>query len=394
MPLPPYALTPFTFYLFPLKIIYIKDSLGNPAGMERVLCTKANFLADKMNHSVHIITKYALPQDTFFDFSPSVKIESLSFSNPSGNLILRHYFKYKTGIQYKKRLLQRLCELKPDVVISLFGEEFSFLHTFKNLRCIIEFHYSRNYLTHLVNGLPGIRLRWLRLLYVKWEQYRQRSIALKYDKVVLLTERDRILWGSKPNLTVIPNPLSFRCERKAELKNKQVLAMGRLIAQKGFDILINAFSTIALENPGWTLLIVGEGQDEIYLNKLIVASQMSSGIKIIKPQKDVINLFLSSSIFALPSRYEGFGLVLIEAMECGVPCVAFDCECGPAEILTHNTDGLLVENGNVRKLAKALDLMIKDEARRKEMGRNACANVTRFYPESVMKDWNTVFSEC
>ena len=224
-------------------------------------------------------------------------------------------------------------------------------------------------------------------------QYRQRKYAEKYNKVVLLTQHDKRLWGNKSYLTVIPNPVSFKTDKTALLNNKQIITAGRLITQKGFDLLIESFSHIALQNPGWVLVIVGGGQDKDYLQNLIDKKGLSSRILIRFPQKNIQDLLLESSIFALSSRYEGFGLVLTEAMECGLPCVAFDCECGPSEIIRHGEDGFLVENGNIVQFADHLNIIMNDEQLRKKMGIIGRQNVNRFHVEPIMKKWMDLFSE-
>lgn len=376
-----------------MKIVYIITSLGNSAGMERVLCTKANYLADKIGYNVHIVTKKPLPVDTFFEFSSSVIIESLEINSKSGSRLSKLFRLIRPNPVYKNKLSARLNLIKPDITISMYGDEFTFLHTLKDGSLkIVEFHYSRNYLVHLIRNIPGIRFRQLRLILAFWEQYRQRKYAERYSKVVLLTQHDKRLWGSKPFLTVIPNPLSFKTDKTALLQNKQIITAGRLIAQKGFDLLIESFSLIAKDNPEWKILILGDGQEKDYLQGLINKYYLTDRIFIRPPEKNIQDLLLESSVFALSSRYEGFGLVLTEAMECGLPCVAFDCECGPSEIIRHGEDGFLVENGNIVQFAQYLDILMKDEQIRKKMGITGKKNVNRFYVEPVMNEWVRLFS--
>ncbi len=377
-----------------MKIVYIITSLGNSAGMERVLCTKANYLADKIGYTVHIITKKPLPVDTFFEFSSSVIIESLEINSKSGSRLSKLLRLIRPDPVYKNKLSARLNLIKPDITISMYGDEYTFLHTLKDGSLkIVEFHYSRNYLVHLIRNIPGIRFRQLRLILAFWEQYRQRKYAEKFSKVVLLTQHDKRLWGNKPFLTVIPNPVSFKTDKTALLQEKQIISAGRLIAQKGFDLLIESFNLIAKENPEWKILILGEGQDKAYLLELINKYELSDRIFIRPPQKNIQDLLLESSVFALSSRYEGFGLVLTEAMECGLPCVAFDCECGPSEIIRHGEDGFLVENGNIVQFAGHLNNIMNDEQLKAKFGNMARQNVKRFHVEPIMKKWMDLFSE-
>lgn len=377
-----------------MKIVYLIKSLGNSAGMERVLCSKANYLAVVSNYQIFILTEVPLPQDFFFNYSSTIKVESIGFKEHSGNWIKKIILYPVIKYMYRKRLLERINSIRPDITISTFGEELSFLPRLSDGSIkIAEFHYSRNYLIHLVRNMPNLRLRWIRLIHAYFLQFKQREFATKYEKVVLLTEKDRQLWGMKKNMMVIPNPLSFQTDKSAGLESKKILAVGRLIAQKGFDLLIDAFSQLANKFPEWNLIIIGEGQDEKFLLRLINHKGLKDRIIIMPPRKEIQDMLMDSSIYALSSRYEGFGLVLTEAMECGVPCVAFDCECGPSEIISDNIDGFLVENGNVNQLAEKLGILMYNNELRKRMGAQAKKNVKRFGVEKVMQEWTSLFED-
>jgi glycosyltransferase involved in cell wall biosynthesis len=377
-----------------MKIVYIINSLGNSGGMERVLSTKANFLATQLGNTVYIITQFPLPSDKFFHFSPLVKIESLDMPRPSGNKFKNIISAPSKKRVYKHKLAQRLKEICADIAISMCGNEFSFLHQIKDgSHKIAEFHFSKNYLVQLVKNIPGLKLRAFRLLMVKWMQFMQHKKNGHYEKLILLTDADKNLWGNQPYMCVIPNPLSYTYDGLATLGNPQIIAIGRLIAQKGFDLLIESFSLVSAKFQGWNLVIVGEGQDEAYLKNLIAKKQLTGRITLQPPVKNIQNLLLDSSILAFPSRYEGFGLVLTEAMECGLPCVAFDCECGPAEIIKNGEDGLLVANGNVTEFAASLEKLMSDKDLRKRMGSHAKVNVKRFHAEHIMPRWVRLFTQ-
>jgi glycosyltransferase involved in cell wall biosynthesis len=322
-----------------------------------------------------------------------VIIESLNLPWPGGNKLLKIISAPGRKKNYKRKLSERLKFIRPDITISMCGNEFSFLHTIQDgSHKIAEFHFSKNYLVQLVKNIPGLSFRNLRLLMVKWMQYMQHRKNGYYEKLILLTEADKNLWGNKPYMAVIPNPLSYKCESSASLDNPRIIAIGRMTAQKGFDLLIESFSLIAAKFPEWKLLIIGEGQDENYLKKLIAERKLTGRIKLEPPVKNIQPLLLQSSILAIPSRYEGFGLVLTEAMEVGLPCVAFDCKCGPSEIIKNGEDGFLVENGNVKEFADSLEKLMADKDLRKQMGASAKANVKRFHAGEVMPRWIKLFN--
>ena len=124
----------------------------------------------------------------------------------------------------------------------------------------------------------------------------------------------------------------------------------------------------------------------IYIKKPIKLSLIH-----ISPEKKIEYKYAESSIFVLSSRYEGFGMVLIEAMSFGIPCISFDCNYGPSDIIKNNEDSFLIKNGDEKDFAKKLQLLMKDESLRKEMGEKARKNVERFLPENVVKNWDELF---
>jgi glycosyltransferase involved in cell wall biosynthesis len=373
------------------KIVYLINSLGKSGGMERVLSTKANWLVEN-NYNVTIITELPLEEDYFFEFNKTVNIESLNLHKPGKNIVDLVFNTYNR--EFEKRLKSRLFKLRPDITISMFGREYEFLHKINDgSKKVLEFHFSKNYLSHLMTYIPNLSFRRLRIWQFKCAQYKQRKIALKYYKVILLTKKDQLLWNNTVNSWVIPNPVSFITEQKSSVTNKQIVAIGRFTAQKGFDLLIKSYSMIAKKMPDWRLIIMGEGQDEEYLKKLIGTYNLTD-IVILQPStKQVKELLLDSSILVFPSRYEGFGLVLTEAMECGVPCIAFDCECGPSEIIQNEVDGYLIPLFDIDIFAKSLLKLMKDENLRKKMGENAKQNVKRFHNERIMSSWVELFNE-
>ncbi|MGM0934480.1 MAG: glycosyltransferase family 4 protein [Bacteroidota bacterium] len=374
------------------KIVYLINSLGNSGGMERVLSTKANWFASQKEYDVTVITQQPVKNNTFFELIKSVKVECLNLESPKSKIseiILGNYKK-----EYKRRLTKKLFELRPDITISMFGREYDFLYKINDgSKKLIEFHFSKNYLHHLINSIPNLSFRALRLGHVEYMQYKQRKAVKKYDGLILLTEKDRKLWNNKSNTYVIPNPVSFTTEDTSTVQKKQIVAIGRLIAQKGFDRLVKAYSQIAHNFPDWKLIIVGEGQDKDYLKKLVNKFNLTDKIIFKAPSKDIKNILLNSSILAMTSRYEGFGLVLTEAMECGVPCVAFDCECGPSEIIQNAEDGFLVEDGNIHEFANKLKLLMENPLLRQNFGMKAKQNVKRFYVNPIMSKWSQLFNE-
>jgi glycosyltransferase involved in cell wall biosynthesis len=145
--------------------------------------------------------------------------------------------------------------------------------------------------------------------------------------------------------------------------------------------------------PYWQLEIYGKSSAEFDLNAQIKALDLGATVKLYKPTRSIQEKYLDASIYALPSRSEGFGMVLIEAMACGLPCVAFDCPSGPADIIRDNEDGFLIENAAISAFAKKLELLMKNETLRLQMGAKAYQNVLRYQPDTVVKQWDELFKE-
>jgi glycosyltransferase involved in cell wall biosynthesis len=172
-----------------------------------------------------------------------------------------------------------------------------------------------------------------------------------------------------------------------------VVGLGRLTRQKGFDILLEAFARCAPRHPGWSLLIIGEGEERRRLEDRIDALGLDGRARLAGHVERPGGMLRGASIFALPSRFEGFPNSLLEAMACGLPAVAVDCPSGPAEIIRHDRDGLLVPPEDPGALAAALDRLMSSPAERRRLGSEAAGVVERFGLERVAGMWEAVIDE-
>jgi glycosyltransferase involved in cell wall biosynthesis len=214
----------------------------------------------------------------------------------------------------------------------------------------------------------------------------------KLDAVVALTEDDKQKYKEKMNLQCerIYNPLSFSSSEKSNCLLKNILSVGRLDKQKGFDLLIRAFHKVSTKNKDWKLTIVGEGSDKDDLDNLIEELGISHRINIIGFTNDIKNYYLNSSIYVSSSRWEGFGLVITEAMECGLPVVAFE-NAGPKEIINNKVDGILVPCEDIEALSNAILELIDNEEKRLEMSKNAIVRAQYFNVSTVSEEWQKLF---
>ncbi|MEG2068133.1 MAG: glycosyltransferase family 4 protein [Tannerellaceae bacterium] len=370
-----------------IKIAYCIPSLYYPSGMERVLTLKANYFAQVLGYEIHIILTDGADKKPYYALHPSIILHQLdiNYDHLYGCSIWKRITGYFAKQQLlKPRLNQCLNQIKPDITLSLLRRDINVINEMTDGSVKMgEIHFNKsNYREFSDNKLPVflqelVRRYWMKQLISKLKPLKQ-FIVLSYE--------DAAQWTELNNVKVIHNPLSFFPEQQSDCSHKQVIAVGRYMPQKGFDRLIPAWKIVSEQHPDWTLRIYGDG-----MRKELQAQIESLGITgtclLEHTVPNIADKYGESSIFVLSSRFEGFGLVITEAMACGVPPVSFACPCGPRDIISDGEDGLLVENGNIKQLAEKLCYLIEHEDLRKEMGKQARIHAERFKIEHIGQQW-------
>ncbi len=233
------------------------------------------------------------------------------------------------------------------------------------------------------------------------------SLSAKIDKfylnrfcsgVTVLTEADGVIARKHlKRVFVMPNPLAFSPVEKLPSKKKNIISAGRLDEWycKGFDVLIRSWGIIAAKYPEWKLIIAGGGDEQSVsiVNNLIAENGLTEQISLVGFRKDIMNLFREASIFVLSSRYEGFGLVLIEAMSQGCACVACDYNGRQREIIRNQEEGLLCNPDDVVAMSRMIEKLINDESLRINIQNNAIERSQAFSLEGVTERWYEIFRE-
>ena len=377
----------------PLKIVYCTPALYLAGGMERVMTLKANYFAEHFGYDITIVITDGKGKGTFYPLSDKVKVINLDigFEELWNQPFLKKVILYlKKQRQYKKKLAACLMELRPDITISMLRREINFINSIKDGSYKIgEIHINRAHFRNFEGKDSNI----VKNLFSKfWMNTLLRKLR-QLDRFVVLTESDRKAWYELDNVEVIPNPLSFAPMSISRHADKRVIAVGRYCHEKGYDYLLQAWAVVQNKCPDWRLDVFGDGDRSSYETLIDHSGIDRSRCKLNQRTQIIQQEFERSAISVCSSRFEGFGLVIIEAMACGVPVVSFDCPWGPRTIITDGEDGVLVENGNVGQLVEAPLRLIADDQLRTTMGTKASVNVRRFSIEIIADKWKKLFEE-
>lgn len=376
-----------------MHILYIYAEISIKGGTDKILVEKANWLVNN-GYEVTIITESQMGKPLSFSLDDKVRHIDMGldfnkqyFQGPLMRLVTYNSLMRK----FKNKLRQTLFDLHPDITITAMGRSLSILPFIDDGSTKIgEAHTTKYYLRslHLMEQRGGIY--WLFAKYMRWKMCR---CASKLDVLVLLTKNDADDWKDIARTYVIPNPISFYPGEAAKLENKQVIMVGRYNDAKGYDYLIPAWEIVNQRHPDWILNVYGSGELHDDVARWVKGANLQDSMILHDPIDNIMKEYLESSICVLCSRYEGFSLVILEAMACGVPVVSFDSPHGPRNIIKDGEDGLLVEYLNSEALADGLCQLIENEEQRRRLGLNARKNILRFSQEVIMKQWEQLFAE-
>jgi glycosyltransferase involved in cell wall biosynthesis len=376
------------------KIVYAIGNLAIMGGTERIISEKANYFSEQLSYDVTIICcNYHPHQPAKFYISNNVRI--IYLDQP---VYAIHRYKYPKRlwkkIEYAKNLRKTLTDavldIDPDIVIGLGHFKGDLISTIKcRAKKVIECHDARPFiLCYKGNHLPLYSKLFkfiYRILYFK-------TIERHADVVVTLTHGDMALWHKARRIEVIPNFSNMTIENYSTCSYKRIIAIGRLRREKGFIRLIDIWKSVASRYPDWKLDLYGDGEQANEL-KLKIKNEHVQRITIQGFCDNLSKEYSSSSILVSTSFFEGFSLVILEAMKHGVPCIAFDCPFGPRSIIEDNKNGFLVEDGNISLFADRVCKLIENESLRKKFGADAIERSKHFDIDSIMNQWRILFEE-
>ena len=343
-----------------MKIVYVIEKMSGIGGMERIITDKMNYLVRNTEHEVVLLLLWQDEKPVAYLLDERVEIVKL-------NVPFQH--KIKLIFAFRKTIRK----INPDITIYtwIMG---AFLAAFSGWKgkSIYEAHRAR----------PTMKHQWIMSLM-------ERNV----DCVVTLTQQDTKDYPHAKHVTLIPNFTSLHVEKPSDCMAKRCVSIGRLVDVKNFSRLLDIWKKVSEKHPDWHLDIVGEGPERETLQKKIESLNLSENVTLHKGTTDVIPYYINSSIFLMTSRFEGLGIVLIEAQTCGLPIVSIDCDYGPRHIIEDGITGRLIPYNDDNAMVDAICELIDNQDKRQQMGKAALLVSMYYQPKRIMEKWMELFSQ-
>jgi len=358
-----------------MKLAYLIHSLHTAGGMEKILTSKANWLSARPQTEVYIITSHLRGRKPFFQLDPRIHLLDLNVND--------RIF----GCKYRKQLQKVLSQIRPDITITLCGSDIYQLHKCTDTGAkIAEYHFLhdkfyRKYPTH-----PR---------YAAYRTKKLDTALAKYDAIAVLSQYDldyyKAKFPQKENIIKIGNTIPTHNETLSDHSPKRFICVGRLSAEKNFADALRIWRIVLEKHPDWDLDIYGEGKEKNRLQEISNSLGLGHHISLKGNSTTIMDEYRNSSGLLVTSRYEGFGLMVLEAASCGIPVVAYNCPGGLSELITEGKDGFLVKEGDIMTASERITKLIEDKDLRKEMGLNASEKAKQYKSERIMAQWVELF---
>ena len=367
-----------------MRILYVTDAFTIWGGLERVLADKINYLIEHDGYEVCLLTVNQGTHSMPYILHPNVQQMDL------GIQMHQQYNYHSIKRLLKRRELKKLLVFKlmeaidkfsPDIIICVKLDFVGVLLAVKGtVPLVVECHTLCK--SDALEGSGLLR----RLHSIYWK-----LLLRKANAVVALTEGDAAAWKRwNRNVFVIPNVVNLNNHSSvSDCRNNSAIFVGRFSMQKDIDNLLRIWGLVSEKYPEWQLDIYGDG--ELREHYLPMINEMGANVRVFAPIADIMEKYRGNSILLLTSLYEPFGLVLPEAMSCGLPVVAFDCPYGPADIITDGVDGFLVGNRSIETFAQRVCQLIESDDLRRQMGQAGMLSSQRYQVERIMPLWKELF---
>ena len=369
-----------------MRILYVFRSLAVWGGIERVLVEKMNYLSSVYGYEVYMITSDQGNHPIPYHLEDKVHIEDLNIrfhQQYQYNIVKRKWIAKKLKRIYEQRLSERIQQIQPDIIVCTTADNIDSLGKLKgSIPLVVESHSIC--LRTIEDGRFWLQRKWYKHYYLK--------ALSKAEVIVSLTEGDATEWRKvHSHVVVIPNIVHLNEGSVSTHENKRVIWVGRLDYQKRPLEMVRIWEKIQPLYPDWRLDMYGEGEQQHELEDKVRSLGMN--IAIHQPMEHIFDCYQESSILVSTSLFEPFGLVIPEAISCGLPVVVFDCPYGPADIITDGVDGFLILNRDIGAFVNKVCLLIENEDLRKQMGQNGALSSQRYRADIIMPKWIELFKQ-
>lgn len=385
-----------------MKVTFLVYNIYGMGGTVRTVVNTANYLAEH-GYKVEIISIRRISEKPLFNIDSRIKIKPL--------IDVRKGKLFPEKMSFVKKMIKNFMINTPSILIDSTEDLYSMLNLFSDFKLyralkkvkkgiLITTFPSLNIIATKYVDNNVIKIGQEHKYFYGHSEQLQKKIKKYYSKLdglTFLTDEEINNYKEQVNLNnvklfKVENATSIPYE-SSTLKNKVVIAAGRYNYQKGFDNLIKAFTKVAEKHADWKLKIFGAGGEKKMYEELISEYKMNKNIILCKTSSNILKEMKEASIYALSSRYEPFGMVLIEAMSVGIPCVSFKCS-GPLEIIGDGQDGFLVDEDDNDGFAEKINQLIEDEELRFRMGKNAKKNVSKYSLTAIGEKWEEIIKSC
>lgn len=350
------------------NICFFSGDITRSGGTERVSSVIANELTRSGKFHVCFLSLWEKNNDTFFPLEKKIKRYVLFNGEVNGKKILT----------YIKGIKKFIGMNGTDILIDIDGilDMYS-IPAVRKTKCKVisweQFNYYQN---------P----------YVSYRKYTRKLAAKKADAIVVLTDEDKRYYQKEVNvkgkLVRIYNPIEkVKNNYLYNLQSKTIISAGRLVEQKGFDMLVDVAKLVFAKHNDWQWIICGEGENRTELELKIEQYGLAKNVILKGNVNNIQDYYKESALYVLTSRYEGFGLVLTEAKNLGLPCVSFQCPAGPSEIIENGINGYLIKCFDIQEMADKINVLIENVDERKRFSENALIGTEKFDLDKIVRQW-------
>lgn len=358
-----------------MKLLFITPSIATFGGVQRICLSRADYCAKFWGDEVHVISQNEPNAKPFFEVDASIQFHNVLFDK---KLSLRASVKH-----YMQQLNELERQIQPDLILVSDNGLKAFLLPYflkTKAKTVFECHGTLKIQEQdSENFIQKIRIKAL--------QYFKKKSVRKYDVFLGLSQGSIDEWEIRDKAVIVPNFVGNTLGISSDLKNKILLSVARNSYEKGLDLLLEIWKGISAENPDWKWNIITSLEGYFNLKKMISEGNIPN-VEIIPPQSDIEHYYQQASIYAMTSRFEGFPMVLLEAMSFGLPVISFRCPIGPELILRNDVNGILIENGNLPQYMTKLKELMNSNDLRKQFQQPALNFASGYTLEKSMGQFN------